>query len=126
MTDPRFKIEKNLKGSTSSNGSNIFKNGIKLDIWKINHYFHFIEVLLGIWAHSKKLGKIQAIVSSEKIETSFVEMNNVSLDDINNAASRIYDPNNFILLVMGNQDSCTTFLDRFEDVEYYEQTEELR
>ena len=53
-------------------------------------------------------------------------MNNVSLDDINNAASRIYDPNNFILLIMGNKDSCTTFLDQFEDVEYYEQTEELR
>jgi len=64
--------------------------------------------------------------SLQKIETSFVEMNNVSLDDINNAASRIYDPNNFILLIMGNQDSCTTFLDRFEDIEYYEQTEELR
>ena len=64
--------------------------------------------------------------SLEKIEASFDKINNVSLDEINNAASKIYDPNNFILLIMGNQDSCATFLDQFENVEYYEQTEELR
>ena len=56
--------------------------------------------------------------SLEEIEASF--------DEINNAASKIYDPNNFILLVMGNQDSCATFLEQFDDVEYYEQAEELR
>mgnify|MGYP001978733899 CR=1 FL=1 len=61
-----------------------------------------------------------------KIETSYDEMNSVSLDEVNNAASRIYDPNNFILLLMGNRDSCATFLERFEDVEYYEQEEEVR
>ena len=64
--------------------------------------------------------------SLEKIEASFDKINNVSLDEINNAASKIYDPNNFILLVMGNQDSCAIFLDQFDDVEYYEQAEELR
>lgn len=64
--------------------------------------------------------------SLEKIEVSFDKINNVSLDEINNAASKIYDPNNFILLVMGNQDSCATFLEQFDDVEYYEQVEELR
>ena len=64
--------------------------------------------------------------SLEKIETSYDEMNSVSLDEVNNAASRIYDPNNFILLLMGNRDSCATFLERFKDVEYYEQEEEVR
>ena len=64
--------------------------------------------------------------SLEEIEASFDKINNVSLDEINNAASKIYDPNNFILLVMGNQDSCATFLEQFDDVEYYEQAEELR
>ena len=64
--------------------------------------------------------------SLEKIEASYDEMNSVSLDEVNNAASRIYDPNNFILLLMGNRDSCATFLERFEDVEYYEQEEEVR
>ena len=34
--------------------------------------------------------------------------------------------NNFILLVMGKRDSCATFLEQFENVEYYEHTEELR
>ena len=64
--------------------------------------------------------------SLEKIEASYDEMNSVSLDEVNNAASRIYDPNNFILLLMGNRDSCATFLERFKDVEYYEQEEEVR
>ena len=27
---------------------------------------------------------------------------------------------------MGKRDSCATFLEQFENVEYYEQTEELR
>ena len=64
--------------------------------------------------------------SMEKIEASYDEMNSVSLDEVNNAASRIYDPNNFILLLMGNKDSCTTFLERFKDFEYYDRYEELR
>ena len=64
--------------------------------------------------------------SLEKIETTYDEMNSVSLDEVNNAASRIYDPNNFILLLMGNKDSCATFLERFNDFEYYDRYEELR
>ena len=60
------------------------------------------------------------------IKTSFDEINKVSMDDINNAASRIYDPNNFILLLICHKDSCATFLERFKDIEYYEQTDELR
>ena len=62
----------------------------------------------------------------ETISSGLIKLNDVSLDDVNKAAARIYNPNNFILLVMGNKDSCATFLDQFEDVEYYEHTEELR
>ena len=39
---------------------------------------------------------------------------------------KIFDPNNFMILVMGNQDSCATFLNRFDNVEYYKPGEELR
>ena len=64
--------------------------------------------------------------SLEKIKGGLKKLNEVSLDAVNVAAARIYNPENFILLVMGNQDSCATFLEQFEDVEYYEHTEELR
>ena len=46
--------------------------------------------------------------------------------DLKTEAAKIYNPNNFILLLMGNRDSCATFLEKFEYVDYYEQTEELR
>ena len=62
----------------------------------------------------------------EKISRALNNLNDVGLDEVNSAAAKIYNPNNFILLVMGNQDSCATFLEQFENVEYYEHTEELR
>ncbi len=62
----------------------------------------------------------------EKIEASFDEINSVSLNDVQKVASKMYNRNNFILLLMGNKDSCATFLERFEDFEYYERHEELR
>ena len=62
----------------------------------------------------------------EKIKGAISNLNDVGLDEVNSAATKIYNPNNFILLVMGKRDSCSTFLEQFENVEYYEQTEELR
>ena len=90
-------------------------NEIKSNLSKPEAYTKFIQRAYNINGFSL-----------EKIEASFDKINNVSLDEINNAASKIYDPNNFILLVMGNQDSCATFLEQFDDVEYYERAEELR
>ena len=49
-----------------------------------------------------------------------------TIDLKNEAAARMFDPDNFMMVVLGNRDSCTTFLEQFENVEYYEQTEELR
>ena len=93
----------------------IRSNEIKFSLYEPENYTKFIQRQYNINGFNL-----------EKIKSSFDEINKVSLDEINNAASRIYDPNNFILLVMGNQDSCATFLEKFEDVEYYKQTEELR
>ena len=62
----------------------------------------------------------------EKIRGALKNLNDVGLDEVNSAAAKIYNPNNFILLVMGKIDSCATFLEQFENVDYYEQTEELR
>ena len=49
----------------------------------------------------------------------------MTLDETNAAAAKIFDPNNFIMVVIGNKDSCATFLEQFQDIEYYEQFEEL-
>ena len=63
--------------------------------------------------------------SINTISTLWEEVNRVTLDETNAAAAKIFDPNNFMMVVIGNKDSCTTFLDQFQDIEYYEQFEEL-
>ena len=74
MNDPRFKLVKDFYINKEINKLNKYETGIKLDTWHLNHYFHFIEVLLGVWAHSKKLKKIDIIVSSVKIDECFEEL----------------------------------------------------
>ena len=41
-------------------------------------------------------------------------------------ASKIFDPNNYIIVILGDKDSSATLLNDFENVDYYEQTEQLR
>ena len=62
----------------------------------------------------------------QKVFNKWSEVENVTLGEVNNAAKEIFDPNNFMIVVIGNKDSCSTFLDHFENVEYYEEHEELR
>ena len=93
----------------------IISNNIKYTLNKPKDFTHFIQSEYNVNGYSL-----------EKIKGGLKKLNEVSLDAVNNAAARIYNPKNFILLVMGNQDSCATFLEQFEDVEYYEHTEELR
>ena len=64
--------------------------------------------------------------SLDKISGKWEEVQNVTLNEANEAAARIFDPDNFMMVVLGNRDSCATFLEQFEDIEYYEQVEELR
>jgi len=64
--------------------------------------------------------------SLEKISNKWAQINSVTLEEINNAASKIFDADNLMMVVIGNKDSCATFLEQFENVEYYEQAEELR
>ena len=53
-------------------------------------------------------------------------MKEVTLEDVNSAAKKMFDPNNFMMVVVGNKDSCAAFLEQFENYEYYEQTDEIR
>ena len=64
--------------------------------------------------------------SLEKISNKWAQINRVTLEEINNAASKIFDADNLMMVVVGNKDSCSTFLEQFENVDYYEHTEELR
>ena len=93
----------------------IISNNLKFKLNKPKDFTHFIQSEYNVNGYNL-----------ETISSGLIKLNDVSLDDVNKAAARIYNPNNFILLVMGNKDSCATFLDQFEDVEYYEHTEELR
>ena len=53
-------------------------------------------------------------------------VNQVSIEEINAAAKKMFDPNNFMMVILGNKDSCATFLEKFENYEYYEPTDELK
>ena len=64
--------------------------------------------------------------SINKISKSWDNVEDITLSEANNAAAKIFDPENFMILVMGNKDSCATFLNQFDNVEYYKHTEELR
>jgi len=93
----------------------IISNRLKYELNKPKDFTHFIQREYNVNGYSL-----------EKIRGALKNLNDVGLDEVNSAAAKIYNPNNFILLVMGNQDSCATFLEQFENVEYYEHTEELR
>jgi len=64
--------------------------------------------------------------SLDEISNKWKQIKSVTLEEVNDAASQMFDANNLMMVVVGNKDSCTTFLESFEDVEYYEHTEELR
>ena len=93
----------------------IISNRLKYELNKPKDFTHFIQREYNVNGYSL-----------EKIGRALNNLNDVGLDEVNSAAAKIYNPNNFILLVMGKRDSCSTFLEQFENVEYYEQTEELR
>ncbi len=64
--------------------------------------------------------------SLDEISNKWKYIQNVTLKEVNDVAAKMFDPNSFMMVVIGNKDSCSTFLEHFENVEYYEHTEELR
>lgn len=64
--------------------------------------------------------------SLEKVAQLVDDIQAVTLEDVNLAAKKVFDPNNFIMTVAGNKDSLTTFLNQFKNIEYYKQAEEIR
>jgi len=64
--------------------------------------------------------------SLDEISNKWKYIQNVTRREVNDVAAKMFDPNNFMMVVVGNKDSCSTFLEQFENVEYYEHTEELR
>ena len=114
--DPTFiKEDGTIDEDELESAKKIISNNLKFKLNKPKDFTHFIQSEYNVNGYNL-----------ETISSGLIKLNDVSLDDVNKAAARIYNPNNFILLVMGKKDSCATFLDQFEDVEYYEHTEELR
>ena len=64
--------------------------------------------------------------SLDEISNKWKYIQNVTLKEVNDVAAKMFDSNSFMMVVIGNKDSCSTFLEHFENVEYYEHTEELR
>ena len=54
------------------------------------------------------------------------DVNAVTIEEVNAAAIKVFDPNNFVMAIAGNKDSCATFIGQLENVEYYEEAEEPR
>ena len=44
----------------------------------------------------------------------------VTLNDVNDAGNKYWNHENFYLIIFGDKDSTETFLNQFENVEYYE------
>jgi len=64
--------------------------------------------------------------SIERVAQLVDDIKAVTLDGVNAAAKKVFDPNNFVMAIAGNKDSCATFLDQFPNIEYYERAEEIR
>ena len=64
--------------------------------------------------------------SLEKISNMITDINAVTIEEVNAAAIKVFDPNNFVMAITGNKDSCATFLSQFPNIEYYERAEEIR
>lgn len=71
MNDPRFKLIKDFREQNIENELIHYDFGIKLDPWHLNHYFHFMEILIGIWAHSRSFKKVDVIISPVLLEENF-------------------------------------------------------
>ena len=64
--------------------------------------------------------------SLEKFPKMINDINAVTIEEVNAAAKKVFDPNNFVMAISGNKDSCATFLGQFPNIEYYERAEEIR
>ena len=47
------------------------------------------------------------------------------LEDVNQIAKEIFNPTNFIIAVVGNKDSSATFLNNFDNIEYFSYKDKL-
>jgi len=67
------------------------------------------------------LNELNAGSSIDKIVNWTRNLQTVSLKEVNDAGKKYWDHENFYLIVYGNKDSTETFLNQFENVEYYQE-----
>ena len=63
------------------------------------------------------LGELSAGHSLDDIKNWVNTLESVTLDDVNVAANKYWDHENFYLIVFGDKDSTATFLNQFNNVE---------
>jgi len=81
-----------------------------------------VNVLLNSEATQNNIKKqLNAGSSIDKIVNWTRNLQTVSLNDVNDAGKKYWDHENFYLIVYGNKDSTATFLNQFENVEYYQE-----
>ena len=68
------------------------------------------------WIHWV-LGELSAGHSLDDIKNWVNTLESVTLDDVNVAANKYWDHENFYLIVFGDKDSTATFLNQFDNVE---------
>ena len=72
------------------------------------------------------INELNAGSSIDKIISWTSNLQAVTLDDVNMAANKYWDHENFYLIVFGDKDSTETFLNQFENIEYYEKFDPLK
>ena len=72
-------------------------------------------------AEAGSIGENPNIFFNEEIDN----FNRVSLEDVNRIAKEIFNPTNFIIAVVGNKDSSATFLNNFDNIEYFSYKDKL-
>jgi len=108
----------------------ISNNSIKMEeleaakIWRINQYNNTIYDLANLNQHVLYYYTKNGY-SIENLKNMQNDIRNVTLEEVHTAAKKIYDPENFVMVLTGKKDSCSTFLSQFESVQYYNSKDEI-
>ena len=112
-------IDKINKGTITNEEIDIYK--LKINRKRIRDKFGSHYKFSRALAEAVSIGENPNIFFNEEIDN----FNRVSLEDVNRIAKEIFNPTNFIIAVVGNKDSSATFLNNFDNIEYYSYKDKL-
>ena len=112
-------IDKINKGTITNEEIDIHK--LKINRKRIRDKFGSHYKFSRVLAEAVSIGENPNIFFNEEIDN----FNRVSLEDVNRIAKEIFNPTNFIIAVVGNKDSSATFLNNFDNIEYFSYKDKL-